>query len=104
METAANRNAVVGRKDDAGKDRWDLVPFEAMVPVVKALTGGAVERPDDNWRYVENGRARYYAASLRHMTKWWLGERLDPDTGLHHLAHAVCSLLFLIAIDEEARR
>jgi len=33
---------------------------------------------------------------LRHLTAWWAGEDLDPESGLHHLAHAACCLMFLL--------
>lgn len=85
-----------GRKDDAGKPRWDLLPVGPAREVVRALTHGAARYGDDNWRRVEEPRRRYYAAALRHMTTWFDGELLDPDTGLSHLAHAACCLLFLL--------
>lgn len=92
-------HANVGRKDDQGKDRWDLVPWAAVTQVVKVLTFGANHYGDDNWRRVEGWRKRYFAAACRHLTRWVLGERTDPATGLHHLAHAACCVLFLLELD-----
>lgn len=86
-------------KFDAGKDRWDLVPFDALLPVVKVLTYGAVKYAPDNWKKLPDARERYVAAMLRHFTAWRLGERDDPESGLHHLAHAACCLLFLLWFD-----
>lgn len=91
---------VRGRKDDAGKPRWDLLPIGAVREVVRVLTHGADRYGDDNWRRVEDGRRRYYAAALRHLTSWWEGERADPDTGFSHLAHAASCLLFLLGLEE----
>ena len=88
-----------GRKDDAGKPRWDLLPA-SVVEVVKVLTVGAKRYGDDNWRGLETPRRRYYSALLRHVTAWYYGERNDPDDGLHHLAHAMCCALFLMEFDK----
>lgn len=94
--------ANVGVKHDTGKDRWDLLPFGPTSQVVKVLTW-AVEMkgyPVDNWRLVKDWRRRYFAAGCRHLTKWILGEKLDPESGLHHLAHAACCILFLLELDD----
>lgn len=97
----------VGRKDDDTKPRWDLVPYDAMQEVVTVLEHGAKKYGDENWRNVANPKRRYFAAALRHLTAWWMGEARDADTGASHLAHAVCCFMFLIAIGKaraEARR
>lgn len=88
-----------GIKHDATKARWDLVPWESMIPVVSVLTSGAQKYAPDNWRKVPDARSRYFAAALRHMTAWWGGEINDPETNQPHLAHATCCLLFLIALE-----
>jgi hypothetical protein len=36
------------------------------------------------------------SAVLRHIFQWLGGEDKDSETGLSHLAHASCGLLFLI--------
>lgn len=53
------------------------------------------EKGDHNWRQ-NMSWSRLYAATLRHLTQWWLGQDLDSESGLPHLAHAACNLLFLI--------
>jgi hypothetical protein len=90
----------LGRKDDAGKNRWDLVPFRAFKQVVRVLTAGATKYSDNNWQKVPNPRKRYIAAAFRHITARIGGELNDPEDNLPHLAHAVCCLLFLLAFDE----
>lgn len=37
----------------------------------------------------------YYDAVLRHLTAFWEGEDIDSDSGLPHLAKAICCLLVL---------
>lgn len=84
-------------KHDAGKRRWSLLPFNALRQVVDVLEFGAAKYAVDGWKTVPNARTRYYDATMRHLTEWWAGESLDPESGLHHLAHASCCVLFLLA-------
>ncbi len=56
----------------------------------------------NNWQKVPDARRRYYDAAMRHIDSWFGGEVKDSETGLPHLAHAVCCLLFLIWFDSEA--
>jgi hypothetical protein len=85
-----------GVKYDADKDPWHLLPTDAIREVVKVLAFGANKYAARNW---ENGMAfsRCYSASLRHLTAWWEGEDKDPETGISHLAHAMCCIMFLLA-------
>ena len=90
-----------GRKGDSGKPQWGLLPFRAVGEVVQVLTHGAQKYAPDNWRKVPGGRRRYLDAALRHIAAWAMGERLDRDSGLPHLAHAACCVLFLLELDRE---
>jgi hypothetical protein len=69
--------------------------------VVEVISHGAVKYGDRNWRNVPGGTERYFAAAMRHITAWRNGENTDPESGLPHLAHAACSILFLMALDQE---
>lgn len=86
---------VKGHKADKGKPRWDLLPLDALNPLVRVLTHGAVKYGDNNWQQVPEARARYFAACLRHLTAYQSGEICDPESGESHLAHAMACLLFL---------
>jgi hypothetical protein len=85
-------------KYDAGKPRYDLVPWDAFDEVVKALTFGAEsgKYEDRNW---ESGNywGKYIAPLFRHTTAWVMGKDKDEESGLSHLAHAGCCILFLLA-------
>jgi len=87
--------ATLGKKYDAGKPRWDLLPLEPIKAVVDVLTFGAKKYAPNNWKKVARPRERYYAALQRHLYAWRLGEKKDPESGLPHLAHALCCLVFL---------
>lgn len=92
---------MTARKDDTGKvSGWRHVPWRAFREVVRVLEYGHKkydELPDDpNWKKLPNAAARYHDALFRHVTAWSAGEVLDPDTSIHHLAHAAANCLFLI--------
>lgn len=89
--------AAPGIKHDSEKDPWNLLPWNAVGSVVKVLAHGALKYSPDNWRKVEPYRERYFAAAMRHLVAWWLGEKLDPESGLPHISHAICCLLFIAA-------
>ena len=42
---------------------------------------------------------RPVGALMRHMWAWWQGEDKDAETGLSHLAHAACCILFLLSYE-----
>jgi hypothetical protein len=83
------------RKDD-GKLPWDLLPYDAVEEIVRVLDFGAKKYSPRGW---EAGMSwsRCYAPTIRHLTKWWQGQDIDPETGISHLAHAACNILFLLA-------
>ena len=85
-----------GRKDDKGKIRVDLLPTEALVEVAKVLTFGASKYDPWNWK-AGMAYSRLYGATLRHLFAWSEREDHDPESGLLHLAHAGCNILFLLA-------
>lgn len=85
-----------GRKFDGDKPDYSLLPFDAIKPVVQVLTVGAKKYEPDNWRRVKNANQRYVAAALRHVAAYQCGEINDDETGLPHIAHAVCCLLFIL--------
>lgn len=91
--------AFTGVKYDNGKPQWSLLPFKALTQVVEVLTYGAKKYAPDNWKKVPDARRRYIDAGFRHFTAYVSGETQDPETGKHHLAHAICCLLYLVAFD-----
>jgi hypothetical protein len=91
--------SAAGVKYDNGKPQWSLLPFRALTQVVEVLTYGAKKYAPDNWKKVPDARRRYIDAGFRHLTAYTTGETNDPETGKHHLAHAICCLLYLVAFD-----
>jgi hypothetical protein len=85
-----------GRKDDHAKKRTDLLPPDALMAVAEVLTVGAERYGVRNWE-LGMGWGRVCAALLRHVFAWMGGQEHDPETGLLHLAHAACCVLFLLS-------
>jgi len=87
-----------GVKYDTDKPSWTLMPWEQLEDVVRVLMHGAKKYPEaDNWKRVPDARRRYRDAMHRHLIA---EERLDPESGLPHLAHAICCGLFLMWFDD----
>jgi hypothetical protein len=92
----------VGRKDDgfglAGSKRpWSLLPWDAVGLVVDVLNYGAARYGKWNWLKVEHADDRYFDAAIRHLHAWRVGQQNDEESGLPHLAHAACCVIFLLA-------
>lgn len=93
-----------GQKFDHGKTRWGLLQFAALEKVVQVMTFGAKKYGDDNWQRVSNPEDRYFSAAMRHLIAWQQGENKDQESGLSHLAHAICCLLFLMWFDDQRQK
>lgn len=87
-----------GVKYDQGKTRLDLFPPDALFAISEVLTFGANKYKDRNWEAGMNW-SRPFGALMRHMWAWWKGEGHDPETGMSHLWHAGCCIIFLIAYE-----
>lgn len=88
-----------GRKNDGGKLRIDLIPPEVEFALAKILTYGAKEYEDRNWeKGIKYGRV--YAALRRHLLTWIRGEKIDKESHMPHLWHALTNLAFLLTYDE----
>ena len=97
-----------GRKFDSEKPKLYLLPPKSIIEIGKVLTYGAEKYDAENWRKVDDLQNRYTSAALRHIFAHIDGEKLDEETGLSHLAHAMCCLLFkledeLLGESEEER-
>lgn len=85
-----------GTKLDAGKCRLGLVLngfAGALYEVGEVGTYGARKYSDNGWSQVPQGVERYTDAMYRHLLMEATGELLDPDTNLHHAAHAAWNAL-----------
>lgn len=91
-----------GAKMDKGKIRYDLYPPEVLEQVCQILTFGAEKYSPNGWKEVPDANNRYYSALMRHLEAWRQGEKVDPESGMPHLAHVLCNVTFLTYLNKEA--
>jgi hypothetical protein len=85
------------------KNRWDLLPIDCIEEVVKILTFGSQKYGDNSWQEIENANERYYAALMRHLAASRMGEKTDPESGLSHLSHVMCNVVFLLWLEKHTK-
>jgi hypothetical protein len=88
-----------GNKFDDGKLNYVLMPWKPIDEVVKVLMFGANKYGADNWKMVDDAKSRYLSAAYRHINAYAEGEINDSESGLKHLAHAMCCLIFILWFD-----
>ena len=88
-----------GTKHDTGKLRMDLIPVGPLTEIAAVLTDGAAKYAEWNWADGFKW-SRLIGALLRHVFAWVGGEDKDQETGLSHMAHAGCCILFLLAHEQ----
>ena len=91
-----------GKKNDSNKVSFAAFGgiTQALFEVAKTLDFGARCYGIGNWKGVE--QHRYDSAAMRHILKSSV-EKTDPDSGLHHKAHAIASLLFSLQQDLDTK-
>lgn len=82
-------------KFDSDKPRMELMSPVALNKLSQVLTFGAKKYADNNWRNGIN-YTRLLGAILRHVFAYLSGESKDPESGLSHIAHAMCGCMFLL--------
>ena len=80
---------------DNGKPPLAYLPAEALTEVAKVLEYGTQKYELHNWRHGMPW-LKLANSTLRHLFSWLSGEDKDPESGLSHLAHAACNILFLL--------
>ncbi len=84
-----------GVKHDNGKPDLSHISLLLVEEVARVREFGAKKYSRGNWlkgfKYT-----RSIAAALRHIFAFSSGEDLDPESGLSHIAHAVCCLEHLM--------
>lgn len=100
MEAALNLTPQIeikkepGKRYDAGKLRYDLLPVDSLRELVRVYTKGAEKYADRNW---EKGMSwsRIVGPLMRHLEKFREGELIDAETGCHHTAMIAWNALAL---------
>lgn len=102
-DTLVPKDIFVGRKNDQGKNRLDLIEPQFIEGVGEVLTFGATKYEPNSWQNVEDAEDRYYAAALRHLMAWRRGEVVDEESGLSHLKHVATNIMFLLHFEKEEK-
>lgn len=83
-----------GERKNEGKLEWRLLPIDLIQETVRVMMYGCKKYSPNNWK-----RGFSYSSVIeclqRHIDAWKHGEDNDAETGLSHLAHAMCNLVFL---------
>ena len=84
-------------KDAVGiaKVPMSTIPAPVLMEVGLAMMEGARKYGRHNYRTVGVRASVYYDALMRHITAWWEGEDIDPDSGLSHLVKAIACMVVL---------
>ncbi|OKP02579.1 dATP/dGTP diphosphohydrolase domain-containing protein [Xenorhabdus eapokensis] len=90
---------MTGVKFDGNKPRFSLIPLSPLIEIINVLEFGAQKYASNNWKNVPNAETRYFDAAMRHLLEYRSGEKIDSESGLSHLSHAACCLLFLMWFD-----
>lgn len=93
------------KKDDNGKPRFDfLFGLHGLNHLCTVFSAGELKYGDPyNFRKSKSDvsyKLRLVGASLRHIYAYVRGERLDKESGLPHVAHAICNLLMVLDLEE----
>jgi hypothetical protein len=87
-----------GLKYDAKKVRMELLDPYAIEQLAAVLTFGAEKYAAHNWR-LGIRKGRLLAALMRHVFAYLRGEDKDAETGLSHIAHAMCCCMFILGLE-----
>jgi hypothetical protein len=79
-----------------GKIRHDLVPPWSLNEIARVYTYGTIKYDDDNWWKGLKWKKDVFGCILRHVWKWFRGEKFDDESGLHHMAHAAWNCIAIM--------
>ncbi len=86
-----------GVKHDAEKLGMQMLSPVAIVELTRVLDFGKQKYAENNWRKGLK-TTRLLAATLRHTFAYMSGETNDPESGLSHIAHAMCCCMFILEL------
>jgi hypothetical protein len=96
MKEEEEETSKAGVKYDGDKTQFGLLPPNALEAIADILTFGAKKYSPGNWKKLDNLEDRYFDALMRHMWAIKKGEKIDPESGKSHYAHAGCCIMFLL--------
>lgn len=88
---ASNPKDAVGSK----KAPLSVVPFPPLYEAAAGMLEGACKYRRHNYREIGVRASVYFDAAMRHLTSWWEGQDIDPESGIHHISKVLSCLLVL---------
>lgn len=85
-------------KDAVGirKLAFSVLPWRVLAWVALAMLEGALKYGRHNYRASGVRASVYFDAVVgRHLSDWWEGIDIDPDSNLHHVVKAIAGLMVL---------
>lgn len=73
-----------------------LIPGVALVHMADGFRDGCEKYGPANWRDKAVPTSIYTSACMRHLLAWIDGEETAPDSGVHHLGHAMSCLAIIL--------
>lgn len=83
-----------GARFNDGKPDFSLIPMVTLEDEARVWGYGKAKYAAWNWAKGMPWSVPF-ACAMRHMAAWQRGEECDPESGLPHLAHAMCNLRML---------
>jgi len=86
-----------GSRKNSGKTPLELISPVLLEGVGEVLAAGAIKYEEHNWRRGMKWSI-VLGSMLRHISKWMspFHSDFDEETGLNHLHHAACNIMFLM--------
>ena len=83
------------------KTRYSLLAPKFLKGTADVLTLGAEKYNANNWRKCKpNQLYLYWDALYRHLEAFRSGETFDKESGINHLYHAACNIMFLSELEK----
>lgn len=80
------------------RDELKLTDAQLTFGIAEVLSFGARKYAAHNWLGGMDW-SRVIGAAMRHVCSYIGGEHVDPETGLNHLYHAACNIVFLMTYE-----
>jgi hypothetical protein len=88
-------HAPAGRIGKAYDGTMGWFPLRALESTVRVLEFGAKKYAKGNWAKGMSWSV-CFTCTMSHLSKSFQGEENDEESGINHLAHAMCNMLFLL--------
>lgn len=89
-----------GVRENKGKPPASLMLSRALLEVARVSDFGAKKYEPHNYRKGMKW-SFFIDATMRHLVKFSIGERIDTESGLSHLAHVAWNVLALLEFEVE---